>query len=100
MKLMREFVGATLVQSNLQSSSDRVSAYVARKNRSEILLAINKTAQELTMRVPIRKCHEHWLLKGPAIDAQEGVTLTRSEGNVLHGSLLHVPPYSAVLTKG
>ncbi|MDE3161782.1 MAG: hypothetical protein KGL64_00865 [Acidobacteriota bacterium] len=99
MKLMREFVGATLVQSNLQCSSDRVSAYVARKNRSEMLLAINKTAQELTMRVPMRKCHEHWLLKGPAIDAREGVTLTRSEGNVLHGSLLHVPPYSAVLTK-
>jgi hypothetical protein len=99
MKLMREFVGATLVQSDLQCSSDRVSTYVARKNRSEMLLAINKTAQELTMRVPMRKCREHWLLTGPAIDAREGVTLTRSEGTVLHGGLLHVPPFSAVLTK-
>ena len=99
MKLAREFVGATLVQSTLLCDSDRVSACVAHKNRAAMLLAMNKTAQSLTMRVPIRKCHEHWLLTGPAIDAREGVTLTRSEGNVLHGSLLHVPPYSAVLTK-
>ncbi len=99
MQLARECVGATLMQVDLQCSSDRVSAYVARKSRAEMLLAINKTAQPLTMRVPMRKCREHWLLTGPAIDAREGVTLTRSEGNVLHGSLLHVPPYSAVLTK-
>jgi hypothetical protein len=99
MKLAREFVGATLVNSDLQCSSNRVSTYVARKNRSEMLLAINKTVQELTMRVPMRKCREHWLLTGPVIDAREGVTLTRSEDNELHGGLLHVPPYSAVLTK-
>ncbi len=99
MKLAREFAGATLVQTNLLCSSDRVSAYVAHKNRGEMLLAINKTVQPLTMRVPLRKCREHWLLTGPAIDAQDGVTLTRSEGNVAHGGQLHVPPYSAVLTK-
>ncbi len=100
MKLAQELVGATLVQSNLLCNSDRVGVYAARKDKAELLLAINKTAQPLTMRVPMRKCHEYWLLTGPAIDAREGVTLTRSEGNVLRGGLLHVPPYSAVLTKG
>ncbi|MGA8042395.1 MAG: hypothetical protein WCA37_06285 [Terracidiphilus sp.] len=100
MKLAREFVGATLMQTNLLCSNDRVSAYVAHRNRAEMLLAINKTAQSLTMRVPMRRCREHWLLTGPAIDARDGVTLTRSEGNRLHGGLLHVPPYSAVVTKG
>ena len=99
MKLARELVGATLVQTSLLCGSSRVSVYVARKNRAELLLAINKTAQPLTMRVPMRKCHTHWLLTGPAIDARDGVTLTRSEGNVLRGGLLHLPPYSAVLTK-
>ena len=78
MKLARELVGATLVQTSLQCGSDRVSAYVARKDRAELLLAINKTSQPLTMRAPMRKCHAHWLLTGPAIDARDGVTLTRS----------------------
>lgn len=99
MKLAREFVGATLVQTNLLCSSDRVSAYVARRDDAELLLAINKTDQALTMRMPVRKCHEHWLLIGPSMDARDGVTLTRSAGNVVHGSLLRVQPHSAVLIK-
>lgn len=99
MQLAREFVGATLVQSDLKCSNDRVSAYVARKEKAELLLVINKTARPLTMRVPLRKCHENWMLTGPSIGAREGVTLTRSEGNALRGSLLHVQPYSAVLTR-
>jgi hypothetical protein len=64
-----------------------------------LVVAINKTDQAVAIETPIRHAHEQWLLAGPAIDAKQGVTLTKGRGLNLRDGVLHVGPYSAVLVK-
>ena len=99
MQLAREFVGGTLLKSELSCNDARVSAYAGHKGGAEQVLAINKTEHDVAMRVPLRKAHQHWLLAGPSLDAREGVSLTRSEGNAVHKGMLRVQPWSAVLIR-
>jgi hypothetical protein len=99
MKLANEFAGATMVVSTLECTSDRVRVYAGRKNARLLVVAINKTDQAVAIETPIRHAHEQWLLAGPAIDAKQGVTLTKGRGLNLRDGVLHVGPYSAVLVK-
>jgi hypothetical protein len=100
MELAKEFVGGTLVQSTLACSSDRVRAFAGRKDGALLVLAINKAELAVAMQIPLRNTREGWLLTGPAIDAKQGVTLTRGHGNALQDGVLHLGPNSAVLVKG
>ncbi|MGA2889520.1 MAG: hypothetical protein ABSE51_15840 [Terracidiphilus sp.] len=100
MELAKEFVGGTLVQSTLVCSSDRVRAFAAQKDGVLLVLAINKTEQAVAMETPLRNTREGWLLTGPAIDAKQGVTLTREHGNALQDGVLYIRPNSALLLKG
>lgn len=97
MELARHFAGASIEQSTLACASDRVRAYAARKAGAQIVLAINKTDQPVTMQTPLRRAREQWLLSGPAIDAKQGVSLTRGRATALRQSVLHVEPFSAIL---
>jgi hypothetical protein len=97
--LAKEFVGATLVRSTLECSSDEVRAYAGEKNGAQLLTVINKTEQAAAIKTPMRRVKEQWLLSGPAIDAKEGVALTRQHGHGLKDGFLHMGPHSAVLVK-
>jgi hypothetical protein len=102
MELAKEFVGATLVRSTLECGSDMVRAYAGEKDGARLVVAINKTEQAVTIKTPMRRIREQWLLCGPAIDAKEGVALTRQHGHGLHelkAGVLHVGPHSALLVK-
>ena len=99
MELAKEFVGATLVRSTLECSSDEVRAYAGEKNGAQLLTVINKTEQAAAIKTPMRRVKEQWLLSGPAIDAKEGVALTRQHGHGLKDGFLHMGPHSAVLVK-
>jgi hypothetical protein len=97
MKLLKPFVGASLVRSSLDCSSDRVRAYTARKTGAVLLLALNKTAQPTMIKCPMQRAHRQWLLSGPAIDSTTGVTLVEGQANSIHNGALRVSPYTAVL---
>jgi hypothetical protein len=99
MELAKPFVGATILQSNLACTSDRVRAYVARTSGAQLILAINKTDQPVELQTPMHHAREQWLLTGPAIDAKQGVSITRGHVSTLRKSVLHVGPYSAVLVR-
>lgn len=102
MELVKQFVGATLLKSTLDCSSDRVRAYAARRAGARLIAVVNKTAQPAAIEFPLRRARRQWLLTGPAIDAKQDVTLIESrpsESRVasLHNAVLRVAPYSAVL---
>ena len=96
-ELAKQFVGASIERSTLNCTSDRVRAYAARKADAQMALVTNKTNQPVTLRTTVRRAHQRWILSGPAIDAKEGVTLTRDHAMPLHDGVLRVEPYSAVL---
>lgn len=99
MELAKEFVGATMVQSTLECSSDKVRAYAGEKEGVRLAVVINKTEESVAVRMPMTRVREQWLLSGPAIDAKEGVALTRKPGHGLKDGVLHVGPHSAMLIK-
>jgi hypothetical protein len=97
MELVKPFVGAKLIRCSLECPDNRVRAYAARKGANHLLLAINKTGQAVAARIPFQHGRREWLLTGPAIDAQQGVSMTQSPAQSLHDKILHVPAYSATL---
>ena len=97
MEIAAPFAGATIEQSTLSCSNTRVRAYAGRKAGARLLLTINKTDQLVTMQSPMQRAKEQWTLSGPAIDAKEGVKLTKSRPSTLHHGLLHLQPFTAVL---
>jgi hypothetical protein len=99
MKLANEFAGATMARSTLECGSDKVRAYAGEKDGARLAMVINKTEQNATVRMPIGRVKEQWLLSGPAIDAKEGVALTRKHVHQSKGGILHIGPYSAMLIK-
>ncbi|MGH9598953.1 MAG: hypothetical protein ACRD27_03765 [Terracidiphilus sp.] len=99
MELAKQFVGAAIEPPTLACSSDRVRAYAGRKGSAQLVLAINKTAQPVAMKIPMQRARTQWILSGPAIDAKQGVTLVRSHASALRDGVLHAAPYSAVLVE-
>ncbi len=97
MEIARPFVGATIEQSTLACSNDRVGAYAGRKADAQMVLAINKTDRPVAIETPMRRAREQWTLTGPAIDAQQGVTLVKTHGAALRNGQLRLQPFSAVL---
>lgn len=100
MEMAKEFAGAALVRSTLECGNDRVRAYAGVKEGARLLAVINKTAQATAIRIHLQRAKEQWLLTGPAIDAKDGISLSKGPGDALHDGVLHVAPYSAVLLKG
>jgi hypothetical protein len=100
MLLARQFFGATLLRSTLQCECDRVRAYAAEKDGLQLVTIINKTEQSVAIKTPLRHAREQWLLDGPAIDAKQGVSLTRVRNRAVKGGVIHLQPYSAVFIKG
>ena len=99
MEMVRPFIGAAIEPSHLVCKSDRVRAYAARKAGVQLILAISKTDQSVAVKTPMRRAREQWILTGPAVDAKQGITLTRSHASALRHGVLHVEPYSAVLVE-
>jgi hypothetical protein len=97
MKLAQEFAGSSMVQSTLTGGSDRVRAYAGRKGGRLLIAVINKTAEPVSMRVPIHRAHTCRRLTGPAIDAKDDVAIDESDASVLRHGVLAVEPYSAMV---
>jgi hypothetical protein len=97
MELIKPFTGATLIGSKLDCANDRVRAYAGRNAKSELVIVINKSDQPAAIRTTLRHAHRQWLLTGPATDARQGVTLTKSSAHALHNGTLRVQAYSAIL---
>jgi hypothetical protein len=97
MKLVKYIAGATVTDSTLDCTDDRVRAYAARNAKSGLVIVINKSNQPAAIRSTLRHAHRQWLLTGPAIDAKQGVALTESNANTLHKGTVHAPAYSAIL---
>jgi hypothetical protein len=97
MKLIKPFIGATLIPTKLDCANDRVRAYAARNAKSRLVIVINKTGQPTAIRTTLRHAHRQWLLTGPTIDAKQGVALTESGPTALHKGMLQAPAYSAIL---
>ena len=96
-ELTKPFLGAALVRSSLDCSSDRVRTYAAKRAGARLILAINKTPQPAQIRLPLPHARREWLLTGPSIDAKEGVTLTERAASSLHEGTLRVSAFSAIL---
>ena len=98
-ELVKQFTGATLLKSTLDCTNDKLRAYAARRSRTQLVAVINKTAQPAEIQFPLRRARRQWLLTGPAIDAKQSVALIEGRTSSLHNGVLHVAPYSAVLTE-
>jgi len=96
-EFVKPFVNATLLQSALACSSDRIRAYAARHADAYRIAVINKTDQPAELQLPLRRARRQWLLAGPAIDATQGTVLRQSRAGALHDGILRVAPYSALL---
>jgi len=99
MKLANEFAGATMTRCTLECGSDKVRAHTGEKDGARLTMVINKTEQRAAVRIPIGRVKEQWLLGGPAIEAKDGVALTRKHVHQSKGGILHIEPYSAMLIK-
>ncbi len=97
MKLIQPFIGARLVTCSMESDSDRIRAYAARKDTALLLLLINQTDRPANVHAALPRCKRQWHLSGPSIDAKEGVALRESPSQPIRGGVLHVPAFSAIL---
>jgi hypothetical protein len=101
MQLAEKFSGSTLLQTELQCSSDHVRAYTAEKEGALQLVVINKSEQPVSITAPLPKSSsrltEAWRLSGPAMEQKDGVTLTKLPLPQQHGGTLEVGPHSAML---
>lgn len=84
MLLGQHFAGSTFVEATLsqQSSEQNVTAFAARRGTRQQLAVFNKAAQPVKLAVSglgHAKEAKVWWLKGPAIDAHDGVTFGGSE---------------------
>jgi len=97
MLLAKEFFGATLVETKLDCSSDRVRAYAAMAGTKKLLLLINKTDAPLDVKLPIEHAREVLTLNGPAMDAKNGVAIEKK--GTMQAGLLALGAHSAVVVK-
>jgi hypothetical protein len=97
MELVKQFVGATLLQTTLACTNDKICAYAAHKSDRQLVAVINKTTQPAAIQFSLRRARRQWLLIGPAVDAKQDITLTENRASSLRDDLLRVAPYSAVL---
>lgn len=97
MKLMKEFIGARLLQTQLACDSDRVRAYAGRKGRELRIAIINKAEQRVAIEMPLHRARVQWRLNGPAIDAREDVTFEKVRELAIHQGVIRLDPFSAVL---
>ena len=84
MLLAERFSGSTFVDATLsaQTGDQNVTAFAARKGAQQLVAVFNKAAQPVTMKLSglgHAKDAKVWWLKGPAIDAHDGVTFGGSE---------------------
>lgn len=99
----QRFAGATLLQTNLSCTSDRVTAYAARHSGEQgctMLAVINETDSpvELKLEGNLQDQH-HWhsmQLKGESLDAKSGVAFESVRNAFSSHGLLEVPPHSAL----
>lgn len=98
MVLAREFFGAALVESKLECANDRVRAYAAVKGGAKMVMVVNKTDEQVTVKMPLSRAHEVLTLSGPAMDAKDGATIAK--GGSVRGGVLELGPHSAAVVKG
>jgi hypothetical protein len=99
MQLAEKFTGATLVETILQCSNNRVRAYAAQRGETLQVMVVNKTEQRVSVGATFPKSHgrprpEVWSLSGPGMEQKDGVTLTKVSSPT---AALEVPPHSAML---
>ena len=97
MEITKPFIGATIERSTLVCGNDRVRAYAGRKAGKQLVLAINKTDQDVVIQSAMRHAKEQWTLSGPAITSEQRVTLVKGHAAALRYGHLHLQPYTAVL---
>lgn len=97
----QHFSGATLLRSELQCDSARVTAYAARSlhdgKPTDLLALINKTNAPAALRILGAWSDRHWrasLLSAPSLDAQSGIGMDRA---MMRGPQLPLEPHSALL---
>jgi hypothetical protein len=100
MVLAQEFVGATLVESTVVCSDDKVRAYVGEKDGARLCVVVNKTERAVDVAMSVKRAKSVWVLSGPAMDAKDGVAVSRGGAKALHDGMLRVDAHSAVLVKG
>lgn len=94
----RHFAGATLLRTDLQCDSDRVTAHAARNRQGSSLLAlINKTNSPAELRLTGPWNKRRWrttLLTAPSLEANSGIGFHRAGSE--HAKL-EIPAHSALL---
>jgi hypothetical protein len=99
MEMVKEFVGGTILQSKLQCGNNEVCAYAGLKDGRLLQMVINKSDQPVRLRTQGRRAGEEWILTGPALDAKNGVTLTRNRRGSSRDGVLRLEAASAVIVK-
>jgi hypothetical protein len=97
MLLAKEFLGSTLVETNLECANDHVRAYAAEKKNAKLLLVVNKTDEPVSVKLPLQRAREVLTLDGPALDAKAGTAISKT--GAVRAGVLHVGAHAAVLAK-
>lgn len=100
----QHFAGATLLRTDLQCGSDRVTAYAARTSHAEgdcLVALINKTPSPAEIQLagglkPVRHSAAT-ILTAPALDALTGTVLRKQEAPIPSRGTLRLDAHSALL---
>jgi hypothetical protein len=97
MQFAQQFAGFTVAPCPLQTTHN-ATAYFGRQGRTSLLAIINKDPRSIDVRLP---SGPHWqptcrTLRGPSLDAKDGVHLAESALEP-HSGTVALPPYSALL---
>jgi hypothetical protein len=102
MQVAQQFAGFMVAPCVLNTDVN-VTAYMGTRGEQVKLAVVNKSAQPISVRLPERfgssPSSERWVLRGPSLDAKEGVQFERNEltGRTLENE---VPGHSAVILVG
>ncbi len=97
MNLAANFAGATLAKTTLDCSDDRVRAYAGQKGGRLLVMVINKTEKPVRVRSTLRWIDSRWVLSGPAIDAEQGVSVRGFRVHAATDGTFVLAPHTAVL---
>lgn len=100
MQFAENFSGSTFTQSRLTSPSDRLSAYVAKKNEQMQLAIVNKGTADIavSMKDPLLPMqNEIWVLGGPSLESKQHVAIRQRSVHRSKQRTILAPAHSAVL---
>jgi hypothetical protein len=99
MQFAQQFAGFKVAPCTLKTNAN-VTAYIGNKGEQSKLAVINKSANAIRVELPkplhAKKLNQRWMLRGPSLNAKQGVHLSK-EAPTETTLTIEVPAYAAMI---